>query len=200
LSFALALGMGLGRRAAAAPPIKLLILQPSEGDVTGSDAQVRVSAEGGNISQTVTFQVTVDDDPIDPQTGRVATALFEPFTVPASAERRFFLHGLRPGVHILKVLPSDPAQASGASVAFSVGPDVASKGPNWVGIAIAAALVLLLLLYRRRVLQPRMARLERESQTEGEEEPNRPTWGEDQDDWPEGLPPKWDERHDDDTS
>jgi hypothetical protein len=177
-------------RVVAAPRIKLQILQPAEGDVTGSTAEVRLQASGGRLSEIIQYDLTVDGRPVDSKTGRTTgTGAGRPFQVPGSAQARIQLHGLGIGVHVLRVVPVDEAQASGDEVAFAVGPQVSSRGPNLVGILIAAGLVALLVLYRNRILKPRMDRMEREAAGEENGPEHQPgTWGED--DWPEGLPPR----------
>jgi hypothetical protein len=161
--------------------IALAILNPREGDVTSSTALLRVEADGGDTSTEVRFTVAIDGATIEVTDSDPAPAVDGSFGLPAGGGQiRIRLLNLSQGAHRLVVRPSSPAGVKAVAVAFAVAPKAPNRGFSAPTLIGALVLIGLFLLYRYKVLLPRLRRLEVEQQEAEPDPPSEPGgdgWG-----------------------
>jgi hypothetical protein len=143
----------------------LVVVEPEPGAVSGSDVLVVVrlnspsepGSTGGSETSPVQFVVTVDGVPaglVDEKTGKqVAVA-----SASDGRDARVVVRGVPDGLHRLRVVPvSNGSVRAPEVVAFTV----KSRPPTPLFVGIALAGVIILLFYRRRILEPWADRYER---------------------------------------
>jgi hypothetical protein len=155
---AIELGGAATARAQTSAPPTLTILSPQTGDVVDPTLDVIVVADGAGSAQ-VRGELLIDGAP-------VRTAIHVPgddgvvVALTTGAERTLVVRDLPEGRHTLRLVP---APGEDARPSDTVTMSVRASGPLSLPVVlIAAALVAVLVLYRRRILDPRMRRFSRD--------------------------------------
>jgi hypothetical protein len=151
--------------AATAP--RLVTVVPQTGDVVGRSFTVRVQMLGDGGVQA-RFYVALDGLVTKGQ--RVTSSRAAPdataFTVSPSTEAVLTLKDVEVGDHRISVVPLTPGVTAPPPVTVSVR---TGTGTGPAGIVIGILLAVLFLLYRRRILNPRMRGMERPIGSDGGE-------------------------------
>jgi hypothetical protein len=155
---------------AAAGGPGLVVVTPQTGDVVGTAMTVRVQMLG-DAGGEARFYLAVDGFVVngDRITGSRDPSAATARTVTPSSEAVLVVRDVSIGDHRLRAVPLTPGLQAPQAVTVSVR---TGTGVGLPGVVVGILLVGLLLLYRRRILQPRMQRLQRRIQPPDGEPPD----------------------------
>jgi hypothetical protein len=141
--------------------ISLHILNPVDAEVTERTTLLRLSAEGATPATRVHVVVMLDGQPLAPGGASPPPTEAGSYSLPAGGgQLRIDLLGVAVGVHTIAVRATSPPGVTPDSVVFSVAEEPQRGQFSPTTVVVLVVLVGAIVLYRQKVLKPRLARYE----------------------------------------